>query len=189
MSLEVMLDLETLSIQPDAAIISIGAVKFNPCGIIGQLGDPKDTNYRPFYAVLDLHSVVTEHGFRADGQTIKWWMSDKVSQEARAPFNSVETVPLEVALSSFWEWFGPESMPTWGNGANFDNVILRSAFDKLHGTCPFKFYHDRCFRTVKSLYPGVEYVKPTLAHHALSDAEAQAIHLQKLFNHLYNRGE
>lgn len=183
MSLECMLDLETLSIAPTAAIISIGAVKFDPYGTIGQLMDPKYTEYKPFYATIDMHSVVTDHGFTVDGQTIKWWMSDNVTNEARSALQ-IDTQPLEVVLSSFWEWYGPESMPTWGNGANFDNMILRNAYEKLGGVCPFKFYHDRCFRTIKSMLPGVQYVKPTLAHHALSDAEAQAIHLQKLYNFL-----
>lgn len=184
MTLNVMLDLETLSIQPDAAIISIGAVKFDPCGDIGRLGDPSNTKYKPFYANIDFHSVVSEHGFRADGATVRWWMSDQVSQAARDSLFK-DPMPLEVVLSNFWEWYGPESVPTWGNGANFDNTILRTAFEKLGATCPFKFYHDRCFRTVKALFPSVEYVKPVLAHHALSDAEAQAIHLQKLFNFLH----
>lgn len=187
MSLEVMLDLETLSIAPTAAIISIGAVKFDPCGEVGQLGDPANPNYKPFYATLDMHNVVTEHGFTVDGQTIKWWMSDQVSNEARSAFNGVEVEPLEVALSRFWEWYGPESVPTWGNGANFDNVILRHAFDKLGGVCPFKFYHDRCFRTMKAAVPHLPYAKPTLAHHALSDAEAQAVHLQKVYNFIRMR--
>jgi DNA polymerase III epsilon subunit-like protein len=183
MSLEVMLDLETLSIRHDAAIVSIGAVKFDPYGNIGQLGDPDNAEYKPFYMTIDMHDSVNVHGFHVDGQTVKWWLSDQVTNEARNALQ-VDAYPLDVVLSHFWQWFGPESLPTWGNGANFDNAILRTAFEKLGGVCPFKFYHDRCFRTVKALLKDVVYVKPTLAHHALSDAEAQAIHLQKLYNFL-----
>lgn len=188
MSLEVMLDLETLSIKHNAAMISIGAVKFDPYGTIGQLGDPANPEYKPFYMTIDMHDVVNVHKFHVDGQTVKWWLSDQVTNEARAALQQ-DAQPLEVTLQKFWEWYGPESLPTWGNGANFDNAILRNAFEELAGIAPFRFYHDRCFRTMKAMFPHVPYVKPTLAHHALSDAEAQAIHLQKLCNFLHNRGE
>lgn len=181
MSIEVMLDLETLSVQPDAAIISIGAVKFDPRGAPGLLGDPTNNDYAHFYANINLHSVVTEHGFTVDGATVQWWMSDKVSAEARGSLFT-NAMDIDEALGAFWAWYGHESLPTWGNGAGFDNVILRRAFDKLHGACPFKFYHDRCFRTLKELYPDVVYVKPELAHNALSDAIAQAEHVQRIFN-------
>jgi hypothetical protein len=184
MSLECMLDLETLSIKHNAAIISIGAVKFDPADSIGQLGDPNNPEYKPFHMTIDMFDVVTNHKFHVDGQTVKWWMGDNVSNEARAAV-LLDAQPLEVVLQAFWQWYGPESIPTWGNGANFDNAILRNAYEEVAGVCPFKFYHDRCFRTMKAMFPGVVYVKPTLAHHALSDAEAQAVHLQKLYNFLH----
>jgi len=181
MSLEVMLDLETLSIKANAAIISIGAVKFDPYDKIGQLGDGNAPEYKPFYMTIDMYDVVSNWKFHVDGQTVKWWMSDKVSPEARAAV-LLDAQPLEEVLQKFWQWYGPESMPTWGNGTNFDNAILRNAYEEVASVCPFKFYHDRCFRTMKAVLHDVPYVKPTLAHHALSDAEAQAIHLQKLYN-------
>ena len=175
MSLEVMLDLETLSLKPNAAIVSIGAVKFDPRG-----GGSIDPDYKPFYRNVELHDVVTTHRFDVDGQTLKWWFDSAASQEARAAL-LVDPVPLDEALRLFWLWFGTTSLPTWGNGANFDNTILRTAFEARGGECPFKYYHDRCFRTLKALYPNAPYDKPVLAHHALSDAEAQARHVQKLY--------
>lgn len=181
MSMHVMLDLETFSVQPDAAIISIGAVKFDPYTTIGVLGDSGNNEYTHFYANVELHDVVTVLERKVDGQTLAWWLDQP--QETRDALKD-DPVPLNVALSRFWEWFGPESLPTWGNGAGFDNVILRRSFEALGGVTPFKFYHDRCFRTLKAMFPGVEYVKPEHAHHALSDAAAQAVHLQKIFSFL-----
>jgi len=184
---EVMIDLETLSTNSDAAIISIGAVKFNPRGDIGVLEDETavgDIPYRHFYQNIDMYSL-TEASFHISGQTLKWWFSQ--SPEARESL-SADQVDIGTALSRFYLWFGEESLPTWGNGAGFDNVVLRNAFQKLGGQSPFRFTHDRCFRTMKALFPDVNYVTPVLAHNALSDAEAQAVHLQKLFNRINTKG-
>jgi hypothetical protein len=59
---------------------------------------------------------------------------------------------------------------------------------KFGDVSPIRFFHYRCFRTMKALFPDVTYIKPVLAHHALSDAEAQAVHLQKLFNFINQKG-
>ncbi len=181
MAIEVMVDLETLSVESNAAIISIGAVKFDMFGSIGTLGDPADPEYKHFYQTIEMHSL-TDAGFHVEGSTVAWWMEQ--SDEAR---KALLTDPVDVgtALSRFYAWFGEVSLPTWGNGAGFDNVILRNAFQKLGGHCPFKFSHDRCFRTMKSLRPILPYVGPLVAHNALQDAEAQAMHLQKLSSFIY----
>lgn len=181
--LNVMLDLETLGLHADAAIVSIGAVKFDPYGT--ELGDHDDKEYEPFYRALDLNDVVTQQKRSVDGATLKWWLNQPY--EPRAVFQEENQVTLLTALAAFWEWYGAESLPTWGNGAGFDNVILRNAFENTHGACPFSYYHDRCFRTLKALFPNVEYVKPSTPHHALWDAIAQAKHVQKLFKFLPNQ--
>jgi len=178
--IEVMIDLETLSVESNAAIISIGAVKFDPYAKIGELGDPNNPDYKHFYATVDFHSL-TEAEFHVEGSTVRWWMEQ--SDEARHALLQ-DQVDIGTALSAFWVWFGDVSLPTWGNGAGFDNVILRNAYQKLGGVAPFKFSHDRCFRTMKALIPDVAYMGPAVAHDALQDAEAQAVHLQKLYNFL-----
>jgi hypothetical protein len=190
MTIEVMIDLETLSTDSNAAIISIGAAKFDPRGAIGELGDPSNPEYQHFYRNIDMHSVV-EAGFHVSGQTLKWWMG---SGEGRSPTTEARAAlfedPIDIgsALSQFFIWFGEESLPTWGNGAGFDNVVLRNAYQKLGGIPPFRYKHDRCYRTINALFPDVAYVPPALAHDALSDAVAQAVHLQKLFNRINQKG-
>jgi exodeoxyribonuclease VIII len=185
MSLEVMLDIETMSTQSNAAILSIGAVKFDPRGDIGMLGVPNDPEYQHFYVTIDLASCVNAE-LHVEGRTVMWWLDQSV--EARAALRAEPHYDLDSALSRFFVWFGPESLPTWANGAGFDNVILRNAYEKLGGISPFKFYDDRCFRTIKALFPDMQYVKPKLQHHALEDAIAQATHLQKLFNRINTKG-
>lgn len=184
MTIEVMIDLETMSVESNAAIVSIGAVKFDPYGTIGVLNDPNDPEYAPFHQRVELYSL-EEAGFHFSGHTIKWWLEQ--SDAARTALLD-DPVNIATALSRFYMWFGDTSLPTWGNGAGFDNVILRNAFQRLGGTCPFKYSHDRCFRTMKALFPEVSYIGPITAHNALQDAEAQAMHLQKLYNRIITAG-
>ena len=184
MTIEVMLDIETMSVESNAAVVSIGAVKFDPHGSIGTVGDPDNPEYTHFHQRVELASLA-DAGFHFSGQTLKWWLQQ--SEEARTALLE-DPVEIDVALSRFYLWFGDVSLPTWGNGSAFDNVILRNAYQRLGGTCPYKFTHDRCYRTMKSLFPNVPYVKPELAHSAVSDALAQAVHLQKLFNRINFKG-
>jgi hypothetical protein len=183
--LEVMLDLETMSTSSNSAIVSIGAVKFDPRGEIGVLGDPANAEYQPFYCTVNLASCI-DAGMHVSGATVMWWLEQE--EAAQKALSAEPHWPIEKALGEFWIWFGGESLPTWGNGADFDCVVLHNAYEKLHGAAPFKYHDRRCFRTMKSLFPNAAYVKPTLAHHALSDAEAQAVHLQKLFNFINQKG-
>jgi exodeoxyribonuclease VIII len=176
---QVMVDLETMSTNSNAAIVSIGAVKFDPYGKIGELDENQ------FFCTIDLTSCI-DAGMHVSGQTIKWWLEQE--KEAQKSLNNDPHWPIEKALGEFWVWFGGVSLPTWGNGADFDCVVLHNAYERLHGSSPCKYHDRRCFRTMKALFPNVEYARPVLAHHALSDATAQAVHLQKLFNFINQKG-
>lgn len=178
MNTHVMLDLETMGTGTDAAIIAIGAVKFDPrnSGILDA-----------FYCRVDLTSSLTA-GLTVTGSTIDWWMKDDLA-EARARLKSTEPLPLWEALGGFNDWYekdkGDISIPVWGNGAMFDNAIMRSAYGKLSMRCPWSFREDRCFRTLKSLAPQMAYpVDPGefVAHFALDDARYQA-HLMQVICH------
>jgi exodeoxyribonuclease VIII len=180
-----MVDLETMSTNSHASIVSIGAVKFDPHGKVGVLGDPSNSEYKPFFCTVDLVSCI-DAGMHVSGQTVMWWLEQE--KAAQTSLKGEPHWPIEKALGEFWIWFGGTSVPTWGNGADFDCVVLNNAYERLHGAAPFTYHHRRCFRTMKALFPDVTYVKPVLAHHALSDAEAQAVHLQKLFNFINQKG-
>lgn len=175
MSVQVMIDLETFGTGNDAVILSIGAVKFDP-----------ETSGMPltdgFYVAIDPRSCVAA-GLKMDASTVMWWM-DEDRDEARRALMSTERLDLVTALEGFTMWFGHESLPVWGNGATFDNVILRSAFRATGQDCPWHFWHDRCYRTVKNLAPGVELQREGTHHHALADARSQAAHLLEIMTYL-----
>jgi hypothetical protein len=112
-----------------------------------------------------------------DAGTVMWWMrqSDearKAIYEPKLPAGKLRDVLLE-----FTDWYTHTAMggAVWGNGATFDNVILRNAFTAVGLDTPWRYIDDRCFRTLRSLYPNAEIPKiKGVAHHALDDAIWQA---------------
>lgn len=170
-----MLDLETMGTGPTAAICAIGVVRFD-------LETEKiDAEY---YGVVDLVSSVKAGGV-IDAQTVQWWMNQ--SEEARRIF--VKDVPRqseETILREF-KWFTHENDPNWkesilwGNGSDFDNVILRSAFERHSIPLPWKYSRNRCYRTLKSLRPDIEIIREGTHHNALDDARSQAEHAIRIF--------
>lgn len=168
----VMLDLETMGKSANAAICSIGAVEFDL--EIGELG-------REFYTIVDLESSVNAGGV-IDSSTVLWWL--KQSDTARAELQRRGN-KIELALVMFSEWldgcgFEPREICIWGNGAAFDNVILRSAYENSGIKTPWEFWNDRCYRTVKNMHRGVEIVRTGTQHCAVDDARDQARHLVQL---------
>jgi len=164
---EIMLDLETMGNRPDAAIIAIGAVEFDR--ETGQLG-------REFYEVVDLESAMRAGG-TVDASTILWWMQQ--SDDARREFRQ-DGYSIQEALKHFSYWVrqGGINPNIWGNGSDFDNVILRSAYTRLGLRAPWSHKQNRCFRTVRNLFPPVEIaVEDGVKHNALADAKYQARYL------------
>ena len=175
METHVMIDLETMSLRHDAAIIALGAVKFDPrAETVGTFIGA------PFYMTCSLKSS-QDAGLHVDAGTVMWWLEQDGQARDELRDNNAAG-PLDNVLNEFFIWFGQKSLPTWGNGAGFDNVILRNAYRAFGGYCPFRYKHDRCYRTISGLFPNTVYAPPAIAHHALHDAQAQATHLQRLFN-------
>ena len=166
--INIMLDLETWGTKPGSVITSIGAVVFNDEAIT-------DT----FYARIDPKSAM-EAGLLVDADTILWWM--KQSDEARAEF-SRSAYHIETALADFSRWClaGREGDPVlWGNGATFDNALLRAAYEACGIVAPWGPFSDRCYRTAKSYRPGIKMARTGTHHNALDDARSQAEHLIRI---------
>ena len=176
-----MLDLETMGVSPDAAIVQIGAVGFN--------GDwPSLSPYtESFFCRINLASAMAGGGV-VDASTILWWLGR--SDAARAELTTLSLLSMGHALDDFAAWWSAlcdSKTQLWGNGADFDNVILGSAYRRAGKKQPWGRFTNRCFRTLKAEHPGIAYVKPVLAHVAIADATAQAEHWLKIRSH--QRGE
>ena len=171
---DVMIDLETMGNGPNAAIIAIGAVEFDTERL--EIGEQ-------FYTVVDLASSV-EFGGEIDASTVMWWMQQ--CDDARsALLSSGERLPI--ALCAFLNWLlkrSDEELRAWGNGADFDLVILGSALRRCAYPNPIKFWNHRCYRTMKAMYPHVTLERTGVKHHAVADAEYQARHLIEILRTL-----
>ena len=168
----VMLDLETMGNRSTSAIIAIGAVRFSVA-----LGIEDE-----FYKVIDLNSSMCS-GCSVDADTIMWWM--RQSHDARKQFR-VGNTPLVDALKEFTSWINWNS-EVWGNGSDFDNVILANAFHQCNLKQPWPFYHNRCYRTMKNMFPEIVMKRKGTYHNAVDDARSQADHLLRIL--AYMKGE
>ena len=171
----VMIDLETWGTHDGSIIISLGAVKFDPMSDEDLLADI-------FYCAIDPTSS-EQFGLKTDASTITWWMG-KDKTVAREKWMSETKIDLPSTLEGFQDWYGGDNLPTWGNGATFDNVLLRTAFRKVGLECPWKFWDDRCFRTLKNLTKVEALPDFGTPHHALTDALNQAQHLRAIVRRL-----
>ena len=167
--MHIMIDIETMGTRPTAPIVSFGAVAFDADGI-----------HKKFYRVVDLDSAVAA-GAVIESGTVMWWLAQ--SDDARAALTNDITEPLSDVLVAFHEFVsalpgGPGAVRgVWGNGATFDNVLVAEAYKRLDMLVPWPFWKDRCYRTVKNMFPAVELIREGTHHHALADAETQALHL------------
>ncbi|EFJ9138455.1 exonuclease, partial [Escherichia coli] len=176
-----MIDLETMGTNTNAPIVVIGAVFFDPqTGEIGPV----------FYIVISLTDAMNT-GAAPDGGTIKWWL--KQSSEARAAILT-DQVKLKDALSRFREFINEYSdekfVQVWGNGATFDNAILRTSYERLDIPCPWHYHNDRDVRTIVELGKTIDFDARTVIpfegerHNALDDARHQAKYVSAIWQKL-----
>ena len=173
-----MIDLETMGKNPDAPIISIGAIFFDP-----QTGDMGPE----FIKTIDLETA----GGVIDRDTIKWWF--KQSREAQSAIMTDE-IPLDDALLQLREFIDENSgeffVQVWGNGANFDNTILRRSYERQGIPCPWRYYNDRDVRTIVELGKAIDFDARTAIqfegerHNALDDARYQAKYVSVIWQKL-----
>ncbi|EII4866323.1 3'-5' exoribonuclease, partial [Escherichia coli] len=164
-------DLETMGANTNAPIVVIGAVFFDPeTGEIGPV----------FYIVISLTDAMNT-GAVPDGGTIEWWL--KQSSEARAAILT-DQVKMKDALLRFRQFVNEHSdekfVQVWGNGATFDNAILRTSYERLDIPCPWHYSNDRDVRTIVEMGKITDFNARSVIpfegvrHNALDDALHQA---------------
>ena len=162
-----VVDLETLSNGPRAAIVAIGTVFVQNGAIANQQ-----------YIRATAESAV-QNGGEIDASTVTWWL--KQSDLARAEIDGAkESLPLKSALKEHASFMRscqprPDDRFVWGNGSSFDNVILREAYKAAGSEAPWPFWNDRDLRTITALYPEAKTLPfEGIKHHALHDALHEA---------------
>lgn len=181
-----MIDLETMSNKPDAAIVAIGAVFFEPR--TAELG-------AEFSVTVKLDSDMAIGGV-VDSKTILWWMQQ--STEARAALTSEDAIPVKKALNALISFVDQNAenarrLMVWGNGASFDNVILRGAFERCNMKPCWEWYNDLDVRTMVHLGRQLGF-DPKKAmpftgerHNALADVIHQAKYVSAIWQKLFNQ--
>ncbi|ENI9593606.1 3'-5' exoribonuclease [Escherichia coli] len=173
-----MIDLETMGKNPDAPINAIAGKFFDPA--TGEMGPE-------FSKTIDLETA----GGVIDRGTIKWWL--KQSREAQSAILTDE-IPLDDALLQFREFIDENSgeffVQVWGNGATFDNVILRRSYERQGIPCPWRYTNDRDVRTMVALGLVMDFDARTTIpfegerHNALHDARYQAKYVSAIWQKL-----
>lgn len=172
--MHIMIDLETLGTAPGSVITSIGAIAFDPSRRLIE-----DEFYRRVCPIS-----CEQLGMKIDASTVLWWLGQ--SDAARAEIQK-EGTNISVALQELSEWFGKftEIEGVWGNGAGFDNTHMEAAYRLNKTRRPWKYSHDRCYRTMKSMFPQIPMpASEGTAHNALDDARYQAQHLLAILHHI-----
>ncbi|EEW1768387.1 exonuclease [Escherichia coli] len=173
-----MIDLETMGKNPDAPVNAIAGKFFDP--VTGEMGPE-------FSKTIDLETA----GGVIDRDTIKWWL--KQSREAQSAILTNE-IPLDDALLQFREFIAENSgeffVQVWGNGDNFDNVILRRSYERQGIPCPWRYNNDRDVRTMVALGLVIDFDARTTIpfegerHNALHDARYQAKYVSAIWQKL-----
>lgn len=163
-----MVDLETLSVGNNAAVLSIGACFF-------------DLETKQIGSTFDCFLKVQEQldvGRKIDYSTLQWW----INQETKAKtIFSKEGTPVKMALeilNQFMEDNKRGKLYVWGNGSNFDIGILDSIYKDFGVKIPWSHTNIMDFRTFRRFEADGKKIEKSnrigVHHDALSDAISQA---------------
>lgn len=171
---DLMIDLETMGNAPDGAIVSIGACFFSL----------KTEQYGPgFERKIHLSTAVRDGG-KIDPGTVLFWLRQGDEARLSIAFGGED---IRVVLADFSEWIKEtcrhEDVRPFGNSPRFDMQILESAYRRADMDVPWFWSKERDFRTMRAMYPQVEYNKDDKGssnHTPLADAKFQIEHLFKI---------
>jgi len=173
--INIVLDLETLSTQEDAAIIQIGAriPGFDMKHILGLCHE--------FEATIKYEDCI-DGTFHVSDSTMSWW--EVQHPLTRSIVFSGQDTRID-ALTSFKDWIDSIKFGTggnvaiWGNGSDFDNRLLSYTLDAMGLHRVWDFRNNRDLRTIKALFPIPELAQQSsssieMKHTALGDARYEA---------------
>lgn len=172
--MDIMIDIETLGVNPGSAILSIAAVKFNI-----KTGEV----LKELYVVVDLKSCL-EAGLKIEASTFYWWVNQ--SEEAKIDILK-PSMNLSSALQSLSAFINKEDV-VWGNSARFDLGLLNKAYEVLGIGLPWSFRNERCVRTIVALNQSIRDEEEFIgvAHNPIDDCKHQIKYLVKTINSLNN---
>ena len=169
--MHLMIDLETLATTPNAAILTIGACKFDPRG--------RDV-HSTYYERIKLESQ-EEYGRTINEDTLQWWSQQDPQIQEDAFGESTDRIDLRDAMKKLYT-FGLGATNVWSHGAIFDVVIIEDICRTFQQAVTWKFWEVRDTRTLFDLADVS--VRIEGKHNALTDAVAQAHAVQQSYQKL-----
>lgn len=175
----VMLDIETLGNKTNSVILSIGACYFDPS--TGEIGK-----------TLSVHVSAedcVERGLNMDASTVLWWLDQESDAQSKITKGQIGALSLGEALATLSDFIDSNAQ-VWGNGATFDNAIIKNAYEKTSKQAPWKFWNDRDVRTIVELghqvgfNPKRDMPFEGVRHDALDDAKHQAKYVSAIWQKL-----
>jgi hypothetical protein len=182
--INIVLDLETLGVMPNACIIQIGATI--PQFDIKHIADCP-TSFESTISYEQCNFMIKQGVVTQNDIAMKWWET----QQSRKEVFCGQSTYLE-ALEQFILWVNwikssGSDVAIWGNGSDFDNVILKHSLEifNLHENLSFR--NNRCFRTVKNIFSLEKVIR--YADHREHTALGDAKHEARLLNLMYEKYE
>jgi hypothetical protein len=168
-----MLDLESLGTRPDCAILTLGAIKFDPFRP-DAFGDS-------LYLRIDVDQQLSL-GREVQADTLEWWsrQADDVREEALGEHDRVGLEEMYRQLNKFT--VGVNNI--WCQGPAFDIVILENIYRQMGWPTPWQFWQIRDSRTLFGVHGDPRVKGKAGLHNALEDCISQAKGVQEIYNKL-----
>jgi hypothetical protein len=169
--MDIMLDLESLGTRPDCAILTLGAIKFNPY-VLDSFGDS-------LYLRIDVDEQLAL-GREVQEDTLTWWskQAKDVREEALGEGNRVSLTEMYRQLNRFC--VGATNI--WCQGPAFDIVILENIYRQQGWPTPWQFWQIRDSRTLFGVHGDPREKGKAGLHNALEDCISQAQGVQQIFH-------
>lgn len=177
MSTHLMIDIETLATTPDAVVLTIGGVKFDPF-------DESRGTWDPFYERLVIEEQ-EEHGRVISDSTANWWLENHPETLAEDIMDPTDRTPVDNVLEKLRKW-QLHNDGYWAWGLDFDFKILEHLFLNYDRPVPWgHFYNKRCARTFCQIMPtDPRKALGTVSHNAVDDCIGQVYAVHKTMQHL-----
>lgn len=170
---DIMIDLETLATSPDAVVLTIGAIRFDP---YDDYENKSIEDLKTFYIRVKPDSFDWPSAEISES-TLAWWSKQSPAAQAEAFGDHLERFDIRDSMELLFEFCRPCDR-VWANSPSFDITILETIAKQLNKQVPWQYYQMRDCRTVFKMFDD-SHKGSALDHNALNDCLAQICRLQK----------
>lgn len=179
MTQSIMMDLETLSTETNAVILSLGAVKFDDTSL-------KIDRDRSIYLKFDIDQQTATLNRDISDNTMKWWKKQSLDSPeiVESAFSTDDRKSVEECLDELSK-FCWNAGYIWSQGS-FDVNIMEHLYQQMDRPAPWRYYQICDSRTLFNFVDGS--LDRSNHHDALEDAISQASGVQRALRRIGWRG-